>query len=247
MKADCIYSNYISFVQLSLQNCQKGASTKSTKEQVDGTIFEAPRENFIKEENKILPSTSPTVNRQVFAFNELPSELPIQSPSVSLPALSTSNNDHLSEVTNFLQTPITTLPMVRQSNEDNSLQRMSSFGAPKLTMCNNDYLKPWRPASSLFYDCTKTCNYVSNRTFRVRIPMPRFSHISAPLIRNRRHALKETADYKNCKMCTIGVPDLRSLFPNDPDVHAPFNKLSDMHEKSGGVIIPSILIDQQQY
>lgn len=208
--------------------------------------LEAPRENFIKEENKILPSTSPMVNRQVFAFNES-SELPIQSPSVSVPPLSTYNNDHLSEVSNpFLQTPMITLPTVRQSNEDNSLQKISSFGAPKLTMCNNDYLKAWRPASSLFYDCTKACNYVSNRTFRVRIPMPRFSHISAPLIRNRRHALKETADYKNCKMCTMGVPDLRSLFPNDPDVHAPFNELSNMHEKSGGVITPSIFIDQQQ-
>ncbi|KAI9590222.1 uncharacterized protein LOC119644573 [Glossina fuscipes] len=208
--------------------------------------LEAPRENFIKEENKILPPTSPTVNRQTFAFNES-SELPIQSPSVHLPALSTSNNsDHLPDVTNVFQTPTITLPTVRQSNEENSLQKMPSFGAPKLTMCNNHYLKAWRPASSLFYDCTKICNYVSNRTFRVRIPMPRFSHISAPLIRNRRHALKETADYKNCKMCTIGVPDLRSLFPNDPDVHAPFNKLSNMHEKSGGVITPTILIDQQQ-
>ncbi|XP_067636912.1 mucin-2-like [Eurosta solidaginis] len=89
----------------------------------------------------------------------------------------------------------------------------------------HDYLKTWHPPPSLVYDNPKLYAYMANCGFRVRVPTPRFSHITTPLVRNRRHALKETPEYKGMYdstcMCAP-VPDLRDLFPHDPDVHAPF-------------------------
>lgn len=86
----------------------------------------------------------------------------------------------------------------------------------------HDYLKPWNPPPSLVYDHPQLYAFMANCGFRVRAPPPRFSHVTAPLIRNRRHALKDSPEYKRYGVCLINTPDLRKLFPHDPDVHAPF-------------------------
>ncbi|XP_011290679.2 uncharacterized protein LOC105261527 [Musca domestica] len=70
----------------------------------------------------------------------------------------------------------------------------------------------------------------NNKDFRIRHATPRFSHITVPMVRNRRHRLKETSEYKKFPIEGY-TPDLRSLFPHDPDVHAPFTGKIDVNEK----------------
>lgn len=59
-------------------------------------------------------------------------------------------------------------------------------------------------------------------TFSVRRPKTPFSQLYSPLVRNRRHKLKEAKEYNNFMDNITQVADLRALFPLDPDVHAPF-------------------------
>ncbi|XP_065363558.1 uncharacterized protein LOC135956885 [Calliphora vicina] len=80
----------------------------------------------------------------------------------------------------------------------------------------------------------------SLRTLHVRGAKPSFSHIQTPLVRNRRHELKETPEYKNFMNSFTKVADLRELFPLDPDVHAPFAELRDNARtisKSSGLMV----------
>lgn len=75
----------------------------------------------------------------------------------------------------------------------------------------------------LIYDCN--ISNVSNQLFRLRSRCPSFSHYTEPLVRNRRHALKDTAEYKisvKQKIQNLEISDLRHLFPNDPDVCASY-------------------------
>ncbi|XP_037809458.1 uncharacterized protein LOC119602164 [Lucilia sericata] len=67
----------------------------------------------------------------------------------------------------------------------------------------------------------------SLRSLNVRRAKSPFSHIHTPLVRNRRHELKETEEYKNYMDGITKIADLRQLFPLDPDVHAPFAEDSE--------------------
>ncbi|KNC26495.1 hypothetical protein FF38_08569 [Lucilia cuprina] len=67
----------------------------------------------------------------------------------------------------------------------------------------------------------------SLRSLNVRRAKSPFSHIHTTLVRNRRHELKETAEYKNYMDDISKIADLRDLFPLDPDVHAPFAEDSE--------------------
>lgn len=93
----------------------------------------------------------------------------------------------------------------------------------------NNRIPFWEPTSTApLMDNGDPSDVPPNHLFRVRPPCPSFSHYSAPLIRNRRHALKETTAYKNTfkrQFAASEIPDLRHLFPHDPDVHAPFIEL----------------------
>lgn len=87
--------------------------------------------------------------------------------------------------------------------------------------CDNNKLPYYESAAvPLIYDCSSA--QYANKLFQIRAPAPSFSHYTEPLIRNRRHILKETSEYKNSFKKHWEIPDLRRLFPLDPDVHAPF-------------------------
>ncbi|XP_036345199.1 uncharacterized protein LOC118754432 [Rhagoletis pomonella] len=124
----------------------------------------------------------------------------------------------------FAASPLTTPPSTTAANDiGGTLPCMPSLSGVSMRSYH-EYLKTWHPPPSLVYNNTKLYSYMANCGFRVRVPTPRFSHISAPLVRNRRHALKDTPKYKRMSELCLCAPvaDLRALFPHDPDVHAPF-------------------------
>ncbi|XP_017477960.1 PREDICTED: uncharacterized protein LOC108367776 [Rhagoletis zephyria] len=124
----------------------------------------------------------------------------------------------------FAASPLTTPPSTTAANDiGGTLPCMSSLSGVSMRSYH-EYLKTWHPPPSLVYNNPKLYSYMANCGFRVRVPTPRFSHISAPLVRNRRHALKDTPKYKRMSELFLCAPvaDLRALFPHDPDVHAPF-------------------------
>ncbi|KAM7350136.1 uncharacterized protein ACRADG_008799 [Cochliomyia hominivorax] len=95
--------------------------------------------------------------------------------------------------------------------------------------------KTWLPSQelqqlNLNYQIPSFQQICSLRSLTVRRAKSPFSHIQAPMVRNRRHKLKETKEYRNFMSDITKVPDLRDLFPLDPDVHAPF---LDKSEKEG--------------
>lgn len=75
-----------------------------------------------------------------------------------------------------------------------------------------------RPVSSLNF-MQQFCSFPSINVRRAKSP---FSYLHEPMVRNRRHKLKETKEYKNFMRNLTKVADLRDLFPLDRDVHAPF-------------------------
>ncbi|XP_054730238.1 uncharacterized protein LOC129239007 [Anastrepha obliqua] len=128
----------------------------------------------------------------------------------------------------FAASPLTTPSTTAASTAINGVNATLPYFPSSLSGIGmrsyHEYLKTWHPPSSLVYDNPKLYTYMANCGFRVRVPTPRFSHISAPLVRNRRHALKQTPEYKQITDSKkyAHVADLRALFPHDPDVHAPF-------------------------
>lgn len=77
----------------------------------------------------------------------------------------------------------------------------------------------------------------------IRKAKPTFSHVYEPLVRNRRHKLKETPEYKSFGEHPTKVADLRQLFPLDPDAYAPFTKINlegVKTTKSCGVIVENV-------
>lgn len=81
-----------------------------------------------------------------------------------------------------------------------------------------------KPESSLNFiqQMSSIQQLCSLRALNVRRAKSPFSYLHEPMVRNRRHKLKETKEYKNFMQNITKVADLRELFPMDPDVHAPF-------------------------
>uniref|UniRef100_A0A1I8P0Z2 Uncharacterized protein n=1 Tax=Stomoxys calcitrans TaxID=35570 RepID=A0A1I8P0Z2_STOCA len=99
---------------------------------------------------------------------------------------------------------------------------------------SSEFWRAWHSSnlnssSCRFPEQLNLLNVCPKQTFGIRNATPGFSHIAVKLERHRKHPLKETPEYKKWfDSPTNGkIPDLRSLFPYDPDVHAPFKPLLD--------------------
>ncbi|XP_011179889.1 uncharacterized protein LOC105210554 [Zeugodacus cucurbitae] len=188
------------------------------------------RSNVICHSNSTLTATATKTKTMIYTapttttlINTSPNN---KSPTAAEPATSSSAMPIILPSI-FTTTPLsTTTACTTPITNGNVLPPAACF--PSLSGINmrsyHEHFKTWHPPATLVYDNPKLYAYMANCGFRVRLATPRFSHISAPLVRNRRHALKETPQYKRMsEMCMCApVADLRALFPLDPDVHAPF-------------------------
>ncbi|XP_073831870.1 uncharacterized protein [Musca autumnalis] len=144
--------------------------------------------------------------------------------------------ENITETSNTIKsennTTATTNAPTSTNTFSNSLSPLNSTGGTFEVMKTTsvEFLKTWHPPSLLSFTCRFSQQppqlfgcYSNNNNFRIRNATPRFSHVTVPLVRNRRHPLKDTPEYKKFPIENY-TPDLRLLFPHDPDVHAPFAK-----------------------
>ncbi|XP_036234388.2 uncharacterized protein [Bactrocera oleae] len=187
------------------------------------------RSNVICHSNSTLTATATKTKTMIYTTptTTTPNNTPPSNKSPMTTATATSSSATPTMLPSlFTTTPLTTTTCTTPLTNGNVLPPAACF--PNLSGINmrsyHEHFKTWHPPPTLVYDNPKLYAYMANCGFRVRLATPRFSHITAPLVRNRRHALKETPQYKRIsEMCMCApVADLRALFPLDPDVHAPF-------------------------
>ncbi|XP_039961557.1 uncharacterized protein LOC120775437 [Bactrocera tryoni] len=187
------------------------------------------RSNVICHSNSTLTATATKTKTMIYTAPTTTTlnNTPPSNKSPMETAMATSTNATPTMLPSlFTTTPLTATTYATPFTNGNVLPPAACF--PSLSGINmrsyHEHFKTWHPPPTLVYDNPKLYAYMANCGFRVRLATPRFSHITAPLVRNRRHALKETPQYKRMSELSMCAPvaDLRALFPLDPDVHAPF-------------------------
>ncbi|XP_037936442.1 putative uncharacterized protein DDB_G0282133 [Teleopsis dalmanni] len=162
--------------------------------------------------SKVLQSTNNNYHAHSSRLNEMQNIESFQKPPLSqMPPVRSASS------INYPGVPLNVITKVKDLEKplNNPLKTLTT---PKDVGSNHsNSLKPFsfEPVNMYTYSS-------KNYDMQLRDPHVRFSHITEPLVRNRVHPLKETAQYKFGNMLRREPPDLRNLFPHDPDVHAPF-------------------------
>lgn len=200
-----------------------------------------PEEKEFKEEEQTLVETNPIENTDITVkLSKIERKLDVIMPSVSTPPANNKSQTNGCLFANDITKPLA----YNGYNGTKTLNASDIWKTWQPTAAANTQILPFNfqfqmPITT--YGSFK--NPAMNKPWGVRKAKPSFSHVYAPLVRNRRHKLKETAEYKSFEENLTKVADLRHLFPLDPDVYAPFAKTKVEETKSAkacGVIVENI-------